>query len=468
MTLTARLASLIGPNNVLTGADAAAYGSEWTGKYHWQPLAVVRPGSTEEVSKILRLASETGTKVVPVSGNTGLNGGTAAEGALMLSLARMNKIRAINPAARTLTAEAGVVLENLHAAAAAEDLAFPLSFGAKGSAMVGGFLATNAGGSNVVRYGNARALCLGLEVVLADGRVMNLMNALHKDNTGYDLRDLMIGAEGTLGVITAAVLKLVPAPRAYATALLGMETLDQALTLLNRLQLETGGAVEAFEFMPDLYMARLARFRPDLACPFPPQPVNILVEIAATAPDQATPAPDGSLPLTDRLETVLGEALEAEALTEALVAQNSTQRRKLWEMRETAAEITLNETPIVDTDISVPLDVVGLYLERMQARMAALDPEAGIMIVAHLGDGNVHYTVYPSRDDKALIAATRAAIAEEAVALQGSFSAEHGVGLSKRPTMAAHKDPVALSVMRAIKQALDPQNILNPGKTIPD
>jgi FAD/FMN-containing dehydrogenase len=269
-------------------------------------------------------------------------------------------------------------------------------------------------------------------------------------------------------VITAAVLKLVPAPRAYATALLGMETLDQALTLLNRLQLETGGAVEAFEFMPDLYMARLARFRPDLACPFPPQPVNILVEIAATAPDQATPAPDGSLPLTDRLETVLGEALEAEALTEALVAQNSTQRRKLWEMRETAAEITLNETPIVDTDISVPLDVVGLYLERMQARMAALDPEAGIMIVAHLGDGNVHYTVYPSRDDKALIAATRAAIAEEAVALQGSFSAEHGVGLSKRPTMAAHKDPVALSVMRAIKQALDPQNILNPGKTIPD
>ena len=468
MTLTARLASLIGPNNVLTGADAAAYGREWTGKYHWQPLAVVRPGSTEEVSKILRLASETGTKVVPVSGNTGLNGGTEAEGALMLSLARMNKIRAINPAARTLTAEAGVVLETLHAAAAAEELAFPLTFGAKGSAMVGGFLSTNAGGSNVVRYGNARALCLGLEVVLADGRVMNLMNALHKDNTGYDLRDLMIGAEGTLGVITAAVLTLVPAPRAYATALLGMETLDQALTLLNRLQLETGGAVEAFEFMPDLYMARLARFRPDLACPFPPQPVNILVEIAATAPDQATPGPDGSLPLTDRLESVLAEALEAEALTEALVAQNSTQRRKLWEMRECAAEITLNETPIVDTDISVPLDAVGLYLARMQSRMAALDPEAGIMIVAHLGDGNVHYTVYPSRDDKALIATIRAAIAEEAVALQGSFSAEHGVGLSKRPTMAAHKDPVALSVMRAIKTALDPQNILNPGKTIPD
>ncbi|MBW0158923.1 FAD-binding oxidoreductase [Sedimentimonas flavescens] len=456
--LPARLRDLIGPTHVLSGADAAAFGREWTGHYHWTPLAVLRPATVAEVSAILRLAHETGTPVVPVGGNTGLNGGTFAEGALMLSLARLNRVREINPAARTVVAEAGVVLEALHGIAAEHGLAFPLTFGAKGSAMVGGFLSTNAGGSNVIRYGSARALCLGLEVVLADGRVLNLLTQLHKDNTGYDLRDLIIGAEGTLGIITAAVLRLVPAPVAYGTALLGVESLGVALDLLNRVQAATGGAVEAFEYMPAHYMARLARLRPEFACPFPPQPVNILLEIATTR--------TGDDP-TALLEEVLGAALEAGQVAEAVIATSEAQRRKLWQMRESAAEITFTTPDLVDCDVAFPLDRLEAFLHRMTARLATIDPGAEELVIAHLGDGNIHYTAYPTRTDPALNDTIRAAVAEEAVALGGTFSAEHGVGLSKRATMAAHKDPVALDVMRAIKAALDPKGILNPGKTIP-
>ena len=417
---------------------------------------MLRPGSTEEVAGILRLANAAGVLVVPLGGNTGLNGGTMAEGALMLSLARLNRIRELNAPARTIVAEAGVVLEALHEVAAAQGLSFPLTFGAKGSATVGGFLSTNAGGSNVLRYGSARALCLGLEVVLADGRVMNLMSALHKDNTGYDLRDLMIGAEGTLGVITAAVLRLVPAPRAYATALLGLASLGAALDLLNALQAGSGGAVEAFEYMPAAYMARLARLKPDLACPFAPQPVNILVETATTMAGEEPKV---------RLEALLAEAFEAGQISEAVLAESEAQRRKLWAMREAAAEITFTEPDLVDTDVALPLDRLETFLSRMHARLKVIDPAARELSVAHLGDGNIHYTAYPS--DPALKPVIRAAVAEEAVALGGSFSAEHGVGVSKRATMAAHKDPVALEVMRAIKAALDPGNILNPGKVLP-
>ena len=253
MTLLDRLTTLLGPAHVLTGQDCAPYTAEWIGKYHWQPLAVLRPADRDQVSAILRIASETGTPVVPVGGRTGLVGGTEAEGRLMLSLERMNRIREIRPQARIAVVEPGVILSRLHDAAADHGLYFPLWFGARGSAMIGGVLSTNAGGSNVLRYGSTRALCLGLEVVLADGRVLDLMSELHKDNSGYDLRDLFIGAEGTLGVITAAVMKLVPAPRAHATAMLAMPSLDAALVLLNRLQTQTGGLVEAFEFMPRSY-----------------------------------------------------------------------------------------------------------------------------------------------------------------------------------------------------------------------
>jgi len=468
MDIIGKLRAILGPAQVLTGADAARYGREWTGKYRWQPLAVARPATTAEVAETVRAAAAAGLAIVPVGGHTGLTGATEAAGALMISLERMNRIRQIRPEARVAVVEAGVVLSRLHEAAAAHDLVFPLTFGARGSAMIGGCLATNAGGSNVLRYGSTRGLCLGLEAVLADGRVLNLMAELHKDNSGYDLKDLFIGSEGTLGIITAAVLKLVPKPRAYATALVAMPGLAPALGLLNRLQERTGGGVEAFEYMPAVYAARLARHRPDLAFPFAADPpATILVEVGATAPALCTPEPDGTLPLTEMLEDALAEAIEAGAASDAVVARTEAQRADFWARREAAAEITLTETPIVDTDIAVPLDRVDPFLTRMRDRLAEIDAGAREMVVAHLGDGNVHYTAYPSRDDAALADTIRAAVDEVATGLGGSFSAEHGVGLSKKGSMARLKDPVALEMMRAIKAAFDPENRMNPGKLLP-
>jgi FAD/FMN-containing dehydrogenase len=461
------LRSLLGPAHVLTGPDTDAFTREWTRKYHWQPLCVVRPADTAQVAGVLRIAQGAGVAVVPVGGNTGLAGGTVAQGSIMLSLDRMNRIRAINPAARTVTAEAGVILSRLHEAAAEQGLYFPLWFGARGSAMIGGALSTNAGGSNVLRYGSTRGLCLGLEVVLADGRVLDLMTEVHKDNTGYALRDLFIGAEGTLGIITAAVMKLVPAPRAYATATLAAPSLQAALGLLHRLQDATGGLVEAFEFMPRSYMTRLGAKRPDLGQPFDTiHDVTILVELGATAPRDCTPRADGSVPLTDLLEDALATLMEQGAVIDAVIARSDSQRRRMWERREAAAEITLTQT-LVDTDVCVPLDRAADFLTEVQARLAVMDPAATDITVAHLGDGNLHYTVFPGRDDAAHQDAIREMIEEVVASLRGSFSAEHGIGLTKRPSMARRKDPVALDVMRSLKAALDPEGLLNPGKVLP-
>jgi len=454
---------------VLTGADATPYGQDWIGKYPSQPRAVVRPADSAEVSAVMKLAAQTGTAIVPVSGNTGLAGGTCAEGVLMISLARMNAIRKINTSARSAVVEAGVILSDLHAAAEAVGLTFPLFFGARGSAMVGGALSTNAGGSNVLRYGNTRALCLGIEVVLPSGQVMNLMSALHKDNAGYDLRDLFIGAEGTLGIITAAVLKLHPKPRAYATAMVAVPTLDQALDLLNRLQEATGGAVEAFEYMPRGYMERLKKFHPELRPAFDvPHDVNILVEVGATAPRDATPGPDGAVPVVEHLQDILAQMFDQGLVQDAAVARSQAQRAEMWARRELAAEITLNQLPIVDSDIAVPLDRIGDFLERIGARLPTLDGAAETLTVAHLGDGNLHFAVFPSRDDPMHLDMIREAVEDVVADLGGSFSAEHGIGLSKKSTMARRKDPVALAVMGQIKKALDPQGIMNPGKVLPD
>ena len=468
MTLLTDLAAVLGPAHVLTGDALAKYRRDWTSHFTSDPIAVARPGSTGEVAQVLQIAARHRTPVVPVAGLTGLVGGAMTRGGLMLSVERLNRIREIRPETRIAVVEAGVVLSALHDAAEAQDLYFPLWFGARGSAMIGGVLSTNAGGSNVLRYGSTRALCLGLEVVLADGRVLNLMSELHKDNSGYDLRDLFIGAEGTLGVITAAVMKLVPRPRAHATATLAARSLPDALVLLNRLQTESGRAVEAFEYMPDTYMRRLEEARPDIRQPFSPrQAVNILVELGATAPRDTNPGPDGAVPLVSLLEDVLAQMIDAGAVLEAEVAQTEAQRRAMWQRRELAAEITFARKPAIDTDVALPLDRVAEFLDRIHARLPALDAGAETLCVAHLGDGNVHFTVFPTRDDPALYDAVVSAVEDEVQALGGSFSAEHGVGLSKKPSMERRKDPVALDVMRAIKAALDPQNQMNPGKIIP-
>lgn len=468
MPLLDDLRTAIGAAHVLTGDATAKWRSDWMGTYLSTPLAVLRPGSTADVSAILKIANATNTPVVPVSGNTGLVGGTQTTGGLILSLDRMNRIRDLRPAGRLAVVEAGVILSTLHDAASAHDLTFPMTFGARGSAMIGGILSTNAGGSNVLRYGNTRDLCLGLEVVLADGRVMNLMSELHKDNAGLNLRHLMIGAEGTLGVITAAVMKLKPKPRAYATATLAVPTLADALTLLNTLQDATGGAVEAFEYMPRNYieghLARIAGAKPPFSQSYD---VNILTEIAATAPRDAEPGPDGAVPVVAQLETILGAMLDSGTLLDAVIATNEAQRREMWARREAAAEIAHGLTPFVDTDIALPLDRITTFFDMIRPRIAALDPAANDGCVAHLGDGNIHFSVYPSRDDAGLNDAITQAVEDVVQTLGGSFSAEHGIGLSKLASMARRKDPVALDVMRAVKAALDPRGIMNPGKVIP-
>ncbi len=468
MSLLADLANALGPAHVLTGTDLARYAKDWTGHYTAAPCAVARPGTTAEVAQTLQIAARHGVPVVPVAGRTGLVGGAMTTGGLMLSVERLNRIFEVRADTRTAHVGAGVILTALHDAAEAQNLLFPLWFGARGSAMIGGVLSTNAGGSNVLRYGSTRALCLGLEVVLADGRILNLLSALHKDNSGYDLKNLFIGAEGTLGVITAAIVKLVPRPRAYATATLAMRALPEALTLLNRLQEATGGLVEAFEFMPDTYLRRLQQIRPDIRQPFTEiPPVTILVEIAATAPRDTTPLPDGSLPLTTLLESTLAAMLQDGDIIDAEIAASESHRREMWQRRELAAEIGFAVSPSIDTDIALPLHSVATFFEAILARLPHLDPGSTTVSVAHLGDGNVHFAVYPTRDDPSLADAVISAVEDVVQALGGSFSAEHGVGLSKRASMQRRKDPVALEVMRAIKAALDPENRMNPGKILP-
>ena len=469
MSFLDRLAAVVGPANLLTGADCAPYGRDWMGEYQWQPLAVVRPASRDEVAAVLRLANAEKVPVVPIAGRTGITGAGHAEGALVLSVERLNRIREIKPQARLAVVEAGVILSTLHEAADAQGLYFPLWFGARGSAMIGGVLSTNAGGSNLLRYGSTRALCLGIEVVLADGRVMNLMSELHKDNTGYDLKQLFIGAEGTLGVITAAVMKLVPAPRAHATAMLAVPSLDAALLLLNRLQEATGGLVEGFEFMPRSYQERLQQTCPHLGLPFDRvHDVTILVELGATAPRDVTVAEDGTVPIVSLLEETLGGMLEEGLVIDAYLARSEAQREAIWARREAAAEIMLGLAHSIDTDVSVPVDQVGAFLERAIRQLGVLDPGATTVTVAHLGDGNLHYSVIPTTGDKALKERVVEGVEDIVADLHGSFSAEHGIGLAKKASMRRRKDPVALEVMRTLKAALDPGGIMNPGKVLPD
>ncbi|MEM9434270.1 MAG: FAD-binding oxidoreductase [Pseudomonadota bacterium] len=468
MAFLKTLVDIVGAAHVLQGQDCAKYRADWTGLYEADPIAVIRPSTTQEVSSVVKACAAEEIPIVPVSGNTGLTGGTYAKGAVMISMERLNRIREIRADARLAVVDAGVILDQLRGAANAEGLLFPLSFGARGSAMIGGVLSTNAGGSNVLKYGSTRALCLGLEVVLPDGQIMDLMSELHKDNSGYNLKDIMIGAEGTLGLITGAVMKLFPMPRAYATAMVAVPKLDQALGLLNALQSKTGGMVEAFEHMPRSYVARHVDIIEGSKEPFEDlYDVNILVELGATSDRDAQPLADGSVPVVELLQDTLAGMMERDEILDAVVAQNDAQRTEMWKRREDAAEVVLTLRPLQNNDVCLPVDKVSAFLNAMKERLAVLDPDCIEMVVSHLGDGNVHYSLHPTRDRPELLSALMEAVEDEAIRLGGSFSAEHGIGLSKLPSMERRKDAVALSVMRAIKQTLDPKNLLNPGKVLP-
>ena len=468
MSIIEELKKVLGDQNVLTGTDKDRYSSDWLGQYSFEPLCVVRPASTQEVSKVVRLASAAQVNIVPVGGNTGLNGGTHSDNAISISMERMNNIHEIRANSKIAIVDAGVILANLHNVVNENDLMFPLTFGARGSATIGGVLSTNAGGSNVLKYGNTRDLVLGVEIVLPNGEIMNLMSELHKDNSGYCLRDLVIGAEGTLGIITQAVLKLFPRPKAYATAMVAVNSLDTALSLLNELQDGTGGAVAAYEYMPKRYIQGHMELSSASRRPFKEDYEHlVMVELETTVELFSQCGDDGQVLLSGELERILDRNLDKGLILDAHIAQNEEQRLIMWERREAAAEISLLKTPLINNDIAVPLDKISKFLTIMEKKLPELDPDADVLIVSHLGDGNVHYTVWPSRDDEQHKDKIMEAIENVVLSLGGSFSAEHGIGLSKLSSMERRKDRVALDVMRQIKHAIDPEGIMNPGKVLP-
>lgn len=465
--------AILGTANVLSQPeDVDSYLTDWTGQYHSAALAVIRPASTDEVSQLIKLCNTHNIAVVPQGGRTGLCGGgvpVAGQASVVLSLTRMNSVRSLDTDSRTVIAEAGVVLETLHESALKHELVFPLMFGAKGSCTIGGNLSTNAGGSNVVRYGNTRELCLGIEAVLPDGSVINALNGLRKDNTGYDLKDLLIGAEGTLGVITAAVFKLFPLPAARSTAFLSVDNLESALVVLNRLQDHTGGCVEAFEYIPEAALDVICQVFPDIRRPLDgPVHTGILVEVASSRPHDAEQMPNGSIRLETEVTELLGELMESGQVLDAVLAQSGQQRADLWKVRESILEAITEAGPAYHLDISLPLAQVAPFVEEMDAEMERLGFQP--LTVGHLGDGNLHYALSAAKGkDWATLELELAKdkVFKKLTELNGSFSAEHGIGQSKLSVMVKLKEPAQLAVMRSIKKALDPNNILNPGKLLP-
>lgn len=464
--LLSAFARLIGPSNVLTGADIAAFAFDWRRREESHPLAVLRPGSTDEVSAIARLCAERHVPIVPQGGNTGLVGGTVVRpgtGAVLLNLGRLNRIRTLDAADYTLVAEAGCILADIQAAAQAADRYFPLSLGAEGTCMLGGNLSSNAGGILTLRYGNARDLVLGLEVVLPDGRVWNGLRTLRKDNSGYDLKHLFLGAEGTLGIITAASVKLYPRPRQIETALIAVTSPAAAVALLGLARTGTGDSLSAFELMPrfafDGSREILGRDQDPLSAP---SPWYVLLEASS---GMAGPT------LRRQVEVVLETVLEQGLVTDAIFADSMEQQRKLWLIRESLPEIGRKIGGAVHTDVSVPVSRIPDFLSATIDAVTAYMPGIRPYPFGHVGDGNIHFNVgRPAGMEGAAYLAHAHAITdlvhEQALSHGGSISAEHGIGNHKAEDLARIKDPVELDLMRKVKGLLDPDGIMNPGKVL--
>ena len=460
------LRQAVGAAQVLTGGDLSAYEIDWRKRYHGRALGVVRPGSTSEVAAVVRACAEHGTGLVAQGGNTGMVGGSVPDGSgtqVLLNLTRMNRVRAIDAANLTLTAEAGCVLQAVQEAAAAQALLFPLSLAAEGSCTIGGNLSTNAGGTQVLRYGNARDLCLGLEVVTASGEVWHGLSGLRKDNTGYDLRDLFIGSEGTLGVITAATLKLYPQPAASCTALAALPSLEAAVGLLQFAQARLGASLTGFEVIGEHALGLVRAHFPQLAQPLPAAPWTVLLEQSDG---------EGEAHARALFEALLEAALERGLISDAAVAGSLEQSRMMWRLRESIPLAQSLEGLNIKHDISLPVSAITRFVAATDAALMVAFPGARLVNFGHLGDGNLHYNVQAplGADGPAFLrdceAAVNANVYDAVDALGGSISAEHGIGVLKRDELAGRKSPVALNMMRAIKQALDPHNIMNPGRVL--
>jgi FAD/FMN-containing dehydrogenase len=465
--LIARFVDIVGEANALTRAeDQAPYLREWRDKYTGKTPVVLRPASTDEVSRILALANTEGIGVVPQSGNTGLVGGQipSAQGdQVVLSLARMKKVRDVDTAGGTMIVEAGMTLFEAQNAAEGAGRLFPLSLASEGSAMIGGVLATNAGGTAVLAYGNARNLTLGIEAVLADGRVWNGLRRLKKDNTGYDLRDLLIGSEGTLGVITAASLKLFPIPAERETAIVALDSPAAALKLFRIAEAEAGSALTAFEFWAHRAQDFAIRYMSGTRDPFvSAYPWYVLIELSHGTT---------GTPTTGALETLLTIAHAQGLMRDAVIARSLQQAQDFWRLRESFSEAQKGAGGSIKHDISVPIARIPEFLVRAADVVERIAPGARPVPFGHFGDGNLHYNVsQPENADRATYLALwdsmSDAIFDLVSELGGSISAEHGIGQMKRDALRAHKGTVELDMMRAIKQALDPKGILNPGKLL--
>jgi FAD/FMN-containing dehydrogenase len=455
---------IVGAKNAVRGDEMEPFLREQRDLYRGKAAMVLKPANAEEVSKILALADKTKTAIVPQGGNTGLVGGQTPfdRHAIVVSTTRMNKIREIDADSNTMTVESGVILQNAQEAASKASRLFPLSLGAEGSCTIGGNLSTNAGGTQVLAYGNARDLVLGIEVVLANGKILRGLRKLKKDNTGYDLRHLFMGAEGTLGIITAAVLKLFPAPRAISTAWIGVPSPEAALSLLNFALARAGTSLTSFELMPRIALEFDLRHLPGARDPLTaPYPWYVLAEIFG----------DNEARTRELMESLLADGMEKNLVLDATISESREQRNQLWKLRTAMSDVQKPEGGSIKHDISVPVSSVPAFVKEATLKVEQMIPGARVVAFGHLGDGNLHYNVsQPAGADKAKFMAKWEAVNDAVHAIVGkyggSISAEHGIGILKRDLLAKAKDPVALGVMRAIKKTLDPNGILNPGKVL--
>ena len=473
--IIAALHAIVGHAGLKTGdTDTESFLTDWHGQYRGRSLAVVMPETTEQVSQVMALADAHDIVVVPQGGNTGFMGGATPDDAgnsILLSLRRMNRIREIDATNMSMTVEAGCVLQTLHDTTEKQGLYFPLNLAAKGSCTIGGNLGTNAGGLNVVRYGTTRELTLGVEVVLMGGRVLNLLGGLRKDNTGYDLRHLFVGSEGTLGVITAATMKLFPQPVARATSFAEVRDVSAAVELLHRLQAASGGGVEAFELIPADILHVVFHHFPEIPQPLATRgAMNVLMEIGSSNPASGIADDSGETPLQTIMQETLATAFEDGLVIDATIAASEAQRRALWDVRENAPESHKRSRGVARSDISLAQSSLAPFYEDMVAAVKTVDPTIRICGYGHLGDGNLHFNLVADERSNSEFDSKKdqlyELIYEHVAKYNGSISAEHGIGQTKRAQLAKVKAPEVLDVMRAIKASIDPKNLMNPGKVI--
>jgi FAD/FMN-containing dehydrogenase len=463
----AGLRQALGPAGFLDAAtDIAPYLEDVHRRYHGASVFVARPGTRDQVVEVVKICARNGVGIVPHGGNTGYCGGATPSSSgkeIILSLQRMNRVRDVDAAGYAMTVEAGCTLQQVQNAAGAADRLFPLSLGSQGSCQIGGNLSTNAGGTAVLRYGMIRELVLGLEVVLPDGRVLDQLRALRKDNTGYDVKQLFIGAEGTLGIITAACLKLFPQPAAHATALLAVDDLQRAVQLLGHIRDELGDSTVAFEVIPRIAVELATKHIAGVVDPFDrPHPWYVLTEISLS---RATAASE------DRFAEFLSNLIERKEILDAVIAVSEAQRMGLWHLRERIPEAQSREGASLKHDISLSIAAIPEFVATASAAAAKIAPGARVFAYGHLGDGNLHFNFSQPPDESAATFLARGAalsrLVHDLVAQRhGSFSAEHGIGKSKVQDLVRYEDPVALELMRKIKAAIDPQDLMNPGKVI--